>query len=521
MANKFVSGTLILALAGFIVKAVGSVNWIILSRILGGEGIGIYQMAFPVYLLAQEVSGAGIPVALSVLTAEFAARRDFGNVYRLFRLALTVLAITGAILGLLVFFGSSVLIDYHIIRDSRAYYSLVSLVPCIFFTTLLSGYRGYFQGWRQMVPTAVSQIVEQVVRVVAMIGLALWLFPLGTEMAAGGAGLGASVGSVAAFIVLVCFYHRFKKTAPSVQSDYVPVHAKELLFRLAGLAIPVSLAGIMLPLVADLDLFIVPYRLEAAGYDIHQATELYGYLTGMSVPLINLATVFTAAMALNLVPNISHSQARLETNEVYEHTATAVRLALILTVPFSVMLYVLAEPTVTFIYNAPAAAGATQAIAAAVCFLGLHQITTAVLQGLKKPKIPVINMGIACLIKIACNWFWVASPELGIAGAAYATVTDIALAAGLNFFFIHKYIGYKPSLLVVIKTVFASTAMGIFIYFLYHEGVELGVSPVVNLIATGAAGSLLYILLMFVCGGLTRHDVVKLPFAGRFFSTEK
>ena len=111
MANKFVSGTLILALAGFIVKAVGSVNWIILSRILGGEGIGIYQMAFPVYLLAQEVSGAGIPVALSVLTAEFAARRDFGNVYRLFRLALTVLAITGAILGLLVFFGSSVLID--------------------------------------------------------------------------------------------------------------------------------------------------------------------------------------------------------------------------------------------------------------------------------------------------------------------------------------------------------------------------------------------------------------------------
>ena len=243
MANKFVSGTLILALAGFIVKAVGSVNWIILSRILGGEGIGIYQMAFPVYLLAQEVSGAGIPVALSVLTAEFAARRDFGNVYRLFRLALTVLAITGAILGLLVFFGSSVLIDYHIIRDSRAYYSLVSLVPCIFFTTLLSGYRGYFQGWRQMVPTAVSQIVEQVVRVVAMIGLALWLFPLGTEMAAGGAGLGASVGSVAAFIVLVCFYHRFKKTAPSVQSDYVPVHAKKLLFRLAGLAIPVSLAG--------------------------------------------------------------------------------------------------------------------------------------------------------------------------------------------------------------------------------------------------------------------------------------
>ena len=175
MANKFVSGTLILALAGFIVKAVGSVNWIILSRILGVKVSVSIRWLFLFTYWRRRFRGRVYPLLYPFLTAEFAARRDFGNVYRLFRLALTVLAITGAILGLLVFFGSSVLIDYHIIRDSRAYYSLVSLVPCIFFTTLLSGYRGYFQGWRQMVPTAVSQIVEQVVRVVAMIGLALWL----------------------------------------------------------------------------------------------------------------------------------------------------------------------------------------------------------------------------------------------------------------------------------------------------------------------------------------------------------
>ena len=196
MANKFVSGTLILTLSGFVVKAIGSINWIILSRILGGEGIGIYQMAFPIYLLALEISSAGIPIAISIITAEKAAREDYNGAQRIFRVSLTMLCSTALFLSVLVFFGSRFLIDYHIIRESRAYYSLIALAPAIFFTTIIAGYRGYLQGWQQMTPTALSQIVEQLVRVVVMLGFAALLLPYGLDYAAGGASLGAGAGGV-------------------------------------------------------------------------------------------------------------------------------------------------------------------------------------------------------------------------------------------------------------------------------------------------------------------------------------
>lgn len=132
MANKFISGTLILTLSGFVVKAIGSINWIILSRILGGEGIGIYQMAFPIYLLALDISSAGLPIAISIITAEKVAKQDYFGAQRIFHVSLSMLCTTALFLSILMFFGSSFLIDEHIIRESRAYYSLIALAPAIF-----------------------------------------------------------------------------------------------------------------------------------------------------------------------------------------------------------------------------------------------------------------------------------------------------------------------------------------------------------------------------------------------------
>lgn len=353
MANKFVSGTLILTLSGFVVKAIGSINWIILSRILGGEGIGIYQMAFPIYLLALEVSSAGLPIAISIMTAEKVARQDYTGAQRIFKISLTMLCTTALVLSILVFFGSRFLIDYHIIRESRAYYSLIALAPAIFFTTIIAGYRGYLQGWQQMTPTALSQIVEQLVRVVVMLGFAALLLPYGLDYAAGGASLGAGAGGLAAWLVLIYYYYRLKRKLPTDGPVLEQEGITSILKRLVILAIPISLSSIMLPVVSNLDLLIVPRRLEVAGYATSQATELFGYLTGMSVPLINLATILTAAMAMSLVPAISHSFTLGDTTEIYSKTEGAVRIALLVTIPFSVMLYVMAEPVVTFIYNAP------------------------------------------------------------------------------------------------------------------------------------------------------------------------
>ena len=516
MANKFVSGTLILTLSGFVVKAIGSINWIILSRILGGEGIGIYQMAFPIYLLALDVSSAGHPIAISIITAEKVAKQDYLGAQRIFRVSLSMLCTTALFLSILMFFGAEFLIDEQIIRESRAYYSLIALAPAIFFTTVIAGYRGYLQGWQQMTPTALSQIVEQLVRVVVMLGFAALLLPYGLDYAAGGASLGAGAGGLAAWLVLIYYYYKLKRSLPSDGPVYPKEDIRHILKRLVVLAVPISLSSIMLPVVSNLDLLIVPRRLEVAGYATAQATELFGYLTGMSVPLINLATILTAAMAMSLVPAISHSFTLKNFDEIYERTASAMRISFLVTIPFSVMLYVMAEPVVTFIYNAPAATDATRAVAIAICFLGLHQITTAILQGLKKPKIPVINMAVACVAKVACNWFLVAIPAFGITGASYATVADIGVAAALNLFFIYRHTGYIIHANIIVKNVVSAAIMGVIMYFVY-DFLYLHIGLFLSLFLTCLLGSAIYIGLMVLTSGVTREDAAKMPFISRFF----
>lgn len=516
MANKFISGTLILTLSGFVVKAIGSVNWIILSRILGGEGIGIYQMAFPIYLLALDISSAGLPIAISIVTAEKLAKEDYLGAQRIFHVSIAMLCTTALFLSIVVFVGSKFIIDYGIIREARAYYSLIALAPAIFFTTIIAGYRGYLQGWQQMTPTAVSQIVEQLARVVIMLGFAALLMPYGLDYAAGGASLGAGAGGVAAFLVLLYYYYKLKRHLPETTQTFPKERIGAILRRLVVLAIPISLSSIMLPVVSNLDLLIVPRRLEVAGYATAQATTLFGYLTGMSVPLINLATILTAAMAMNLVPAISHSFTLGEKSEIFAKTAGAMRIALLVTIPFSVILYVMARPIVTFIYNAPAATDATRAVAIAICFLGVHQITTAILQGLKRPKIPVINMAVACLVKVCCNWFLVAIPAFGITGASYATAADIGVAAALNLWFIYRHTGYVPQVLIILKNIVCAVIMGFGMYYLYPF-LEGYIGLFLSLFITCSLGCIVYVGLMMACGGVSRDDMGKMPLVGRFF----
>ena len=129
------------------VKVIGSLNWIILSRVLGGEGIGLYQMGFPIYLMAITVSSAGVPVAISIITSEKLANKDYRGAKRVFNVSLRVLLLTGLLFSSSLFFGADWLVNNHIIRDSRAYYSIIALAPAVFFVTFLASFRGYLQGW--------------------------------------------------------------------------------------------------------------------------------------------------------------------------------------------------------------------------------------------------------------------------------------------------------------------------------------------------------------------------------------
>ena len=519
--DSFYKGTFILTIAGIVVKIIGSLNWIFVSRILGGEGIGLYQMAFPIYLMALSVSSAGIPVAISIITAERLALGDLLGARRIFRISLALLTVSGIFFSLLTYAGAEWLIDWRFIRDSRAYWSIVALAPAIFFVTILSSYRGYLQGWQRMTPTAVSQIVEQIFRVITMIMFAQMLFPSGLEFAAAGASLGAFAGAVAGFIVLVYYNHKLEREI----ADEIAVQKRsssgtkgdscgKIVKRVFLLALPVSASSLMLPIVSNLDLMIVPMRLEVAGFTVSEATEYFGYLTGMAVPLTNLATILTAALAVSLVPAISKSQALGDKVRIAFRTGAAMRISNIITFPAFVLIFMLHTEIATLIYNAPLAGPTVGYLATAIVFLGMHQVTTGVLQGMGHTTIPLINMGIAAVAKVTLNWVLTAIPALGILGATIATTVDIGLAAVINLYFIHRYVGYRMSLTELAKTVVSAAVMAIGIYLVYNIMANITNHMVLMTTVSALAGIAVYTGALLLFGGICREDVAGIPYFG-------
>lgn len=514
--SKFLKGTMILTISSIIVKVIGSLNWIILSRVLGGEGIGLYQMGFPIYLMAITVSSAGVPVAISIITSEKLANKDYRGAKRVFNVSLRLLLVSGLLFSSALFFGADFLINQHIIRDSRAYYSIIALAPAVFFVTFLASFRGYLQGWQIMTPTATSEVVEQLVRVITMLVFADLFMPYGLAYAAGGASMGAGAGAFCALLVLMWFYRRLKRRLHAeieAQDDSIPQEsAGHIIKRLLKLALPVSLTSLMLPIGANLDLLIVPQRLEVAGFNVRHATELFGYLTGMAVPLVNLATIFTAAMTISLVPSISESRALERFDAIRDKIRLAFRVAMIITFPCFMGLFFLAEKVAALIYNAPGAAGAIQTMSVGILFLGMHQISTGILQGLGKTAIPVINMILACVVKVVMSWWLTAIPFLGIKGASMATVADFAVAAIINMGFIYKYTGFTFSLGSLLKPLLASGVMGAVIYMVLSFTEQFGMWCVLFAMAAAVPT---YALALIAFGGLSKEDLDNIPFIGR------
>lgn len=518
--DTFLQGALILTIAGIVVKIIGSVNWIILSRVIGGEGIGLYMMAFPIYLLALSVSSAGVPVAISIMTAERLALSDYLGAKKVFHTSLKLMIVTGICFSLLLYFGARWLVEFHIVRDPRAYYAILALAPAVFFVTILASYRGHFQGWQTMKPTAVSQIVEQLVRVATMIIFANLLLPYGLEFGAAGASFGAAPAAFSGLLVLFWYSWKLRKkfrTPESAVHEASPVpqqSSMRIMKRLINLALPVSFASIMLPIVSNLDLVIVPMRLEVAGYTVAQATELFGYLTGMAMPLINLLTILTASLATSLVPAISEAYTLKDSNRIQQRIMSAMRLSNLITIPGFVGLALLAYPLSTMLYGTSKVGGPLEVLSVSVFLLGIHQVTTGVLQGLGHTYFPVINMVISAAVKVLLNWILTAVPSLGIIGASWATVSDVGIAAILNLILVQHYTGCSINFRDTKKIALAAGVMGVIIYFGYRFMMYEMNNNVFAILVTATIGALIYGLLLIALKCVDHSDVERIPMVG-------
>ncbi|MCH3950605.1 MAG: polysaccharide biosynthesis protein [Acidaminococcus sp.] len=510
MADKFVKGTLILTGAGLMVKIFASVNRILLSRLLGGEGIGLYQIAYPLYNFFVGLSAAGIPAAMSILISRRAARKEWGTAKRTFTLSLGFLILVGLLFALLAYMLVPQLIGHHLIKDSRAYLPMMAMIPAIALEVPLYGMRGYFQGFQEMVPPAASQIFEQFVRVVVMITLAFLLVPRGLAYGAAGAIFGAVPGAAAGIALLIYFYHRQQQKWHAEARELscpgeVPT-ALSTARDLTLLAVPVACANLMVPLVNLIEIILVPDRLLVAGFTIAESTTALGYLSGMALPLVNMGTIPTNSLALSTVPAISEGKALGRKDIIADKTRQAFRFFILLNLPAAVGVAVLGTPLAKMLYNAGQAGPVVTALAPAIFLLGLHQVSAAVLQGLGYTKAPMINMLLSLIVKVGILWVLVANPLYHILGAAWATDLNLLTASILNLLFLYSKTRLSLPWKTLARTAVSSLLMGAAAWAAWGLLRPVCGGTAGTLLAV-LAGAIVYALLIVVTGEIRISEV--------------
>ncbi|NLP37346.1 MAG: polysaccharide biosynthesis protein [Firmicutes bacterium] len=520
--QSFVRGAAILTLAGISARIVGALFRIILAVLITDEGVGLYQMAYPVYSTLLAVSTAGIPIAISKLVAENLAHGNYQGAYRVFQTARTILALSGLFIFAFMFWGAGYFVQLFQL-DARAYLSLIAISPAIFFVSIMSAYRGFFQGRQQMLPTALSQVAEQLGRVAVATVLVIIFLPRGLEYAAAGACFGAAAGAFFGLVVLLFTWWRQRRAFLNQVLHQGENHAQAFwgaAKSIFALAVPITLGSLVMPLINLVDLIFVPQRLQAAGIIKSEATALYGQLTGMAAPLVHIPTILTVALAISLVPAISEALALGRKRLLQGRAYLAVRVTLILGIPCAAGLYLLAEPVCILLFKNAEAGSVLAVMALGVIFLTLYQTTSAVLQGLGKTMDPVKTLFWGALIKTILTWYLTALPHLHIRGAALATVIGFGISAILNLYYVQKYTG-MPFYIedTIYKPLAAAAVMGLGVLLLYRTTAAFAVTitAYVNHAATLlsiAGGVIIYFLVLMLLGGIKRSDLLLIPRVG-------
>ena len=560
--KSFVKGAGILAISGLIVKVIGAVFRIPLMNIIGSEGIGLYQMAYPIYAFLLVASTSGLPVAISKMVSEELAVGNHYGGYKIFRISHRLLTLLGIVTSIILLLSSGLISNIQ--GNPKSIYALMAISPALFFVSVMSAYRGYFQGMHVMHPTALSQIVEQLGKLIMGLTLAaLWL-PKGPEFAAAGAIAGVTLSEVAALALLLGIYRREKNTiiknARLTYRRYPQESSRNIIYRLIEIAVPVTIGASIMPLVNMSDQVIVvnrlvpiidkiahvPYSLESfmefamekgaqipAGLSLENmatlmpevhgeyikmiATQLYGILTGGVNTLINFPAVLTIALAMSLVPAISESYALRDMKGVANTTTLGIRLTLLVGLPAAAGLGVLAEPILRALYNLEEweylyGSQLLITLCVGVVFLTLVQSLTAMLQGVGRQGIPVRNLFIGALFKVIITFVLVANPEWNIQGAAMGTVVCYGVAAALNFLSVIKYTGIRVSVIdFFVKPIISVAVMGFVVHYAYKILFTQTGSNIISLGLSIITGIVVYGIMLLVTRSITAEDLETIP----------
>lgn len=504
--QSFLYGTLVLIGAGFITKILGFIYRIALSRIIGDEGMGLFQMAFPILIFAIVVTTAGLPVAISKLVSEAEAKREDRRIRSILIVSLTLIAGSATIVTILILIFAPIIAN-TLLTDSRAMLCLIAIAPTIPIIGISTVFRGYFQGKQNMKPYALSQLIEQSARIFTVLFLAQYLLPYGIAYAAAGAMMGMVVGEGFGMLFLL---HSFKKDPKRPLLKPMPTRNDlvQTLRELVRISIPVTASRMVGSFAYAIEPIVVAQSLAIAGIATATSTALYGQLEGMAIPLVVFPSFITYALSVSLVPAISEAAARNYYRLVEHRLTQAIRLSCIIGAPCAILIYVLAEPLATLLYHHPEVSSYIQMMAPFAIFLYLQGPLASILQGLDHAHIAMRNSVIGAFLKTILIFLLGSNPQLGIQGVVLAINCGIIIVTFLHLYSISRLVSITIYVRSVLKLACACGLVGIIAYMMITQSQF----PLLTRSIITCIGSLsIYTILLFLFNLIKREDLLRFP----------
>ncbi len=525
--QNYLHGAVILAFSTVIVKILGAIYKIPLYNMLGDAATTHFAVAYNIYSVLLTVSTAGLPVALSRMIAEANTLGHQNEVRRIFKVGYATFFTLGLVCSLLMLVMPRQLATLIAGKDD-ATYSIIALAPSVFFVCVMSAYRGYTQGYSNMTPTGISQVIEVFCKLVFGLVLA-WLalhFSLGKPMASAGAIAGVSIGSVVAAVYM--FFAKRNQEHAGSNSDDVPSSPKTVLLRLLKIGIPIAIGSCLFNLLNLVDNKVVLGRLQsAAGFTYDEATVLYGVYFKVQT-LFNLPTAFIVPITVSVIPAISSYRTAREYRQQTMVTESSMRIATLMSLPMAIGMAVLAFPITNVIYPGSAAEGPAllRVLGIASYFVCMYLMITAILQACGYERLPLYMIPVGAVVKIALNWLLIGNPDIGIMGATVATLACYLVMSAVLLGFVVAKLPEKPKLgRVFVKPFICSAAMGAAVWASYtliyrllsNSSLMLASARrawlllAASMIIAIVIGVVVYIVLVIGLRALTPEDVKLLP----------
>lgn len=465
--KSFLYGAIILFLTNVINRILGFAYQILAFRLVGEEGMGIFYMVYPIYILFIVLSTAGIPIAISKIVAERMAQGNQRGAHRVLKISLIILILASTFFTVVLL----VILPYitgNILSNPKTNLCLLALIPSIIVVAISSAFRGFFQGLQDMRPTALAQIVEQITRISISLFLAVKLLPKGIEYATAGLSIGVVFGEIVGLIVISTIYyfkvHKQKSFFRLGQGE----NPRQLFHELFNLSAPITMDRVISTVLFSIDAILIPQRLQVAGYTITRATEIYSQLQGIALALLFFPTTVTIALATTIIPAISDAQAKRNYALVQSRITDVMKITFIVGLPSLAIFYMFPNQITQVVFKNYEAGHILRTLAIGAVFLYFLQTITGVFQGLGHAMIPFKNMVISSIFKIVIIFFLTANPSYGIIGTAIAINVAWIIESVLDVISLGGIVGFTLEINnVILKPAFCSLVMIFSMTWLY------------------------------------------------------